>query len=166
MAGFRVPTPGLSWVEPDRWHATLAFLGDTLPERVPALSEALREFAGGREPFGTGLRGVGAFPTVVEPKLIFAGVEDADGSWSSLAGSLRLLLAQDGFPTEDRPYRPHLTLARVKDAWAGKSALARLDQGVGSFRADWTAGSFRLVRSRTGNDPRYETLEEFKFGKV
>ncbi len=160
------PNPGLSWVEPDRWHVTLAFLGNTRPEGVPALSEALGQYAGVCRPFGTVLQGIGAFPTAGEPQQIFAGVGDKDGSWESLAVGLRPLLAREGYPMEERPYRPHLTLGHVKDALAGRSAISRLNQGTGSFRVEWTVDNFQLVRSWTGTGPRYESLEEFKFGKA
>jgi 2'-5' RNA ligase len=166
LAGSREPAPGLSWVEAGRWHVTLAYLGETQPDRIPGLSKDLSELAGAWGPFRADLNGVGAFPSAEGPELLFAGVEDPTGAWRSIAGSLRLVLSQGGFPVEERPYRPHLTLGRAKDPSVGGTALSLLEEKAGSLRMGWAVEGFQLARSWLGNGPRYEVLEHFNFGKA
>lgn len=121
----RLPA-GLAWCRPEALHFTLAFLGDIPRERVAAVGEACREAAAGRGPFFLSLGGLGSFPARGPARVLWLGASAGGEKLASLQAALAAALARRGFPLEDRPYLPHLTLARARpgrfvdgSAWAG-----------------------------------------------
>ncbi|RJO74266.1 MAG: RNA 2',3'-cyclic phosphodiesterase [Myxococcales bacterium] len=104
-------------------HLTLQFLGDTPAELAPAIDEKFRAALAGREAFATQSRGAGGFPNLERPRVLWAGVhitdELTDLHWRVLAGLHGLPLKLD-----KKPFKPHLTLARVKRSRPG--TLARV----------------------------------------
>jgi len=164
-------TPDLRWVSPQRWHVTLAFLGEVDPDRVPRLTAQLDAVAAEHAPL-TGLRleGAGTFRGV-----LWLGVTDPAGAlWSKSAtgwpfpteeslGALARAVqrsVRDAHTTVDhRPWRAHLTIARwrpspERDAAAHKAVEALADYSGPHFDVH----EMRLVHSVTGPSPRYEDL--------
>ncbi len=84
--------------------------------------DALRETAASTGPFGLEIRGVGAFPNPQRPRVVWAGVGDGSETLQGVATRLRQGLSSRGFPTELRPFVPHLTLTRIRSpreaSWA------------------------------------------------
>ncbi len=105
-------------------HLTLHFFEELPVDRIPAVVEAMAEVAGGAGPFDLEVRGIGAFPTTQRPRVVWAGVGDGTVAVRSLVDRLRAALSSRGFPTEHRPFVPHLTLARTRSprdtAWASR----------------------------------------------
>lgn len=103
-------------------HLTLQFFAELPSHRLPAVVEAMRETAAETPPFDLGIMGVGAFPSVERPRVVWAGVGAGLAEVTALAERLRRSLAARGFPVEERPFVPHLTLRRVRSpreaAWA------------------------------------------------
>lgn len=103
-------------------HLTLQFFADLSPEQVPLVLESVRGASSTAEPFDLELRGVGAFPDARRPRVLWAGVSSGSDELHALADQLRQALAGHGFALEERPYVPHLTLARIRSprdvAWA------------------------------------------------
>jgi len=102
-----------SWVRPDKIHLTLRFLGDIDPRRVPELSQALQNSLATVPFFSVCLGPVGVFPGRGQPRVIWMGLEGGD-SLQKVYRATEQALAGRGFPPEDRPFAPHLTLARIK----------------------------------------------------
>ena len=98
------------WVRPESLHITLKFIGEQTPERVEAIAERLRRVKGGEFEIRSG--GYGFFPTAKAPRVFWIGIH-AGPQLAELAGSIDVATAELGIPREDRPYSPHLTLARV-----------------------------------------------------
>jgi len=107
------PIPGAKVVSPDSLHITLRFLGEQDEAIIPRLCDALEAAMEGEAPFSMALRSLGCFPGERRPRVIWAGVEDG-GALSRIAQRLEERLQGLGVPGEDRPFRPHLTLARLK----------------------------------------------------
>lgn len=105
-------------------HLTLHFFEELPVDRVPAVVDVLVATAASTDPFLLEIRGVGAFPNLQRPRVIWAGVGEGSSTLQALAALLRKGLAARGFPTESRPFVPHLTLARIRSprevAWAGR----------------------------------------------
>ncbi|RMH19806.1 MAG: RNA 2',3'-cyclic phosphodiesterase [Acidobacteria bacterium] len=122
--------PAGRWVKPEAMHLTLAFLGDTDRALVPELDRALGDAFAGHRPFELHLAGAGAFPPRGRLRVAWVGVE-SDGALeavqASVAGALRRLLPG---AADDKPFRPHLTLARCNPPWP-RSALATLEELAG-----------------------------------
>ncbi len=108
--------PDARWVRPESLHITLKFIGEQAPEQVEAITERLRRVEGGA--FEIHLAGYGFFPTAKAPRVFWIGIH-AGPQIAVLAESVDTAVAELDIPREDRPYSPHLTLAR---AGAGRSS--------------------------------------------
>jgi 2'-5' RNA ligase len=121
----------LKWVKPDLAHLTLVFLGNVEEARVPAVVEAV----GGHvdaAPFEISLETIGAFPARGAPRVLWIGVVDGATRLSELQRELAERIAAIGIPLEDRPFHPHLTLARWRESRPAdrERALAAAPLGV------------------------------------
>ncbi|MFD0616442.1 RNA 2',3'-cyclic phosphodiesterase [Paenibacillus sp. GCM10027629] len=107
------------WVHPEDYHITVQFLGDTsqkvLDQLIPALKEAVREV----EPFSLELSGTGTFGTASAPRVLWAGVRGDIPALENVVASVLKVTGPLGFIPEDRPYRPHITVARKYTGQAG-----------------------------------------------
>ena len=130
--------PSVRWGKPDTVHLTLRFIGDTDESRVGDAADALARAAAGCAPFDFTLRGVGAFPDARRPRVLWIGVEEPGGSLAALADRLNARLSAAGFPPEERPFSPHITIGRIRDRAGGDcvSALSPLhDEPAARARA-------------------------------
>ena len=109
---------GLRPTRADAIHLTLHFLGPTLEDDVPAVLAAVARAAEGRSAIAVRYEGLGAFPSASRPRVVWTGVveEGEPGRLAALAGTLREALRPLGPAGEDRPYHPHVTLARAGSA--------------------------------------------------
>lgn len=117
--------PGATWVKRPAWHLTLRFLGDNIPdEQLPAIREQLERVRA--EPFELSLRGVGCFPAGGRkpPRVLWVGVKSPPALQVLYAQVERAVCAA-GFEAEERPFSPHITLARLR--------LPRVEREVSQF---------------------------------
>jgi 2'-5' RNA ligase len=122
-----VPDVAASWSHVENIHLTLKFFGNVAVERVEKISAAaervVREFA----TFQIGVRGTGVFPRPSRPQVLWIGVSDPTGQLATLQQRFENECESEGFTKEDRAYRPHLTIARLrKPEGARKLADAHL----------------------------------------
>jgi 2'-5' RNA ligase len=121
---------GVRWVRPEALHVTLRFLGDIEPAQAPRLaSRASRELAALR-PFALRLGPVELFPTPSRPRVVALGLEPA-GPLVELAGAVERAVVAEGFAPEERPFRAHLTLGRVREARQQAQRAARRSRAKG-----------------------------------
>ncbi len=102
------------WTAIPSIHITLKFLGEINPVRLPELTGALRASAV-PEGFTLCLEGLGAFPDLRRPRVIWCGLGGDLTALSALQAEVESACIRTGFPPEDRPFRPHLTLGRVQE---------------------------------------------------
>jgi len=107
--GFKV-----RWVRPENIHLTLKFLGDINKEYIRKASEALTDAAKVYAPISLGAKGIGVFPGVKRPRVIWIGINGQTGDLASLQKTLDGKLEAVGFKKEKRLFKGHLTIARVK----------------------------------------------------
>ena len=143
---------GLAWVKPEGVHLTLKFLGDIEENQVPLLTEALRRSAATVKPFRFELARVGVLPDLRFPKVLFAAVGGEEGAMQELMKLQAAVEAEAlvlGFPQDGRPFRPHLTLARVRDRKAAAPLLnlRSLQNYADRVFGALTVNSVVLVRS-------------------
>jgi 2'-5' RNA ligase len=138
----------------ERWHITLAFLGEVPEERAEAAAAALPQ--GGR-PVRLSIAGGGRFGEG-RFTVVWAGLRgDIDGL-HALSTGIRARLTDNRLAFDQRPLQPHLTLARPRDRLRPDRLaedLHALDRYQGP---EWTMDDVRLMRSYLGRPPRYETL--------
>ncbi len=114
MGRLREAAPLVAWVKPENVHLTLKFLGDVKEDDLGELFEELEAEAEGFGPFSLEVRGVGAFPNWRNPRVVWAGMGEGAEEAVRLAGLVEDLCVDLGYEAEHRPFRPHLTLGRVK----------------------------------------------------
>ena len=153
------------WVRLDGLHVTLRFLGPTLEDKVAAVGRAVEAVAAVSDPFDVCLAGAGAFPNPDRPRALWLGVDEGADALSALAARLDAELVRLGWPSDGRPFRAHLTLARSDGVRAGPRLARRLMEAADGFRATWRAEAMVLFESRTGGGPaRYVPLVEAPLG--
>ncbi|WP_376796373.1 RNA 2',3'-cyclic phosphodiesterase [Thermogemmatispora sp.] len=120
--------PAARWVEPASLHVTLAFLGELNAEQLAQAIEAGEAAARQVPPFSYRLTGLGTFGPTRAPRVIWMGLEDVSGHLLALQQALMRELQARGFLPEERPFSPHLTLARLKRSLSREEqqALQRL----------------------------------------
>lgn len=140
----RQPLPGSSrWVEPDNLHLTLRFFGDIDNRKASELIEQLDGIS--VDAFEIRLSSLGAFGGN-EPRSLWAGVE-AGPELETLARANERAARAIGLPPDPRPFKPHVTLARLK--YASPDLVARILGRIGAFRSEpFLVGRFVLFSSR------------------
>jgi 2'-5' RNA ligase len=103
------------WVRPGSMHLTLKFLGDLPAGRVPSVADAVQAAAGAHSRFSLAASGIGVFPGLRRPRVIWTGFSGRTQMLSDLQRSLEERLAALGFPPEKRPFRGHLTIGRFSE---------------------------------------------------
>ncbi|MEX0788843.1 MAG: RNA 2',3'-cyclic phosphodiesterase [Anaerolineales bacterium] len=156
------------WVSAENIHLTLAFLGETPPERIAVLGGLLGEVASQTTSFPIRVGGIGAFPNVRKPRVIWLGVTEAAGALTALHARLWDGLRALGWVPEEKPFRPHLTLGRVRRE-APPSDLDRLEGALQVPRPaeeTMTADSIAAFRSDLNRPgPLYTRLAAAAFQK-
>ncbi|MET9497893.1 RNA 2',3'-cyclic phosphodiesterase [Streptomyces sp. NPDC006552] len=156
--------PGLRWNRIEDWHITLAFLGELPVEAVQRLRPPLAGLAAARPALELTLRGSGHF----DERVLWSGVDgDLDGL-RELAAAVRALVGEGGIVLPDRPFRPHLTLARARrsDTASIAAVAACLDGFAGR---PWRTRRLHLVGStvRGHSGPRrYQDIDAWELTAV
>jgi 2'-5' RNA ligase len=118
----------VKWVEPENLHVTLKFLGQVDERAVHTVCRLAEEAVAGREPVQITVAGVGAFPNAKRPRVIWAGVTEGGPELIRIHGDLEQALRDEGYPREDRPYTPHITLGRIRQIKPNPQFAAALDE--------------------------------------
>jgi 2'-5' RNA ligase len=134
---------GVRWVRSEAWHFTLAFLGTVEERTADRLRPRLARAAARHAPFNLAMSGAGRFGQ----RVLWIGVVGERRAIVALAQSVAAAARREHVPVEDRPYRPHLTIARGQPG-------ADLRPAVDAFKAyagpTWTVEHLELVESRLG----------------
>lgn len=159
----------LKWSNPELLHITVRFLGGVAPDCMAAVKRAAQEATAQVSAFSLALTGLGAFPNDRTPRVIWIGLRHDSGyvDLQRLYGLAEDALASGGFPSEGRPFSPHITLARTRDGISpgDRQGLGMTLQCVRAARD--VSGEFPVERltvmrsdlSRAG--PRYTPLAQY-----
>lgn len=148
------------WTPPEQMHLTLNFLGDVQLTEVPAVCASVAGAAAPFAPFDVELTGVGVFPSLSNPRTIWLGVAEGGKRLVELHEAIENGLAEAGFRADNRRFRPHLTIGRVRSLPEGPGELAALVAGLEEFEAGpMMVSQVAVYSSELGRDgPRYEVL--------
>ncbi len=154
----------VKWVEPANLHFTLKFLGEVPEEHLLSVVEAVREVAAFR-PFELSIEGLGAFPDLRAPRVLWVGVQEGARELAALARHVEEALSRARFPREERPFEPHLTIGRVRTEGRERGlwqALERLRAAkIGRQRVEWVV----VMESRLSpQGPTYIARAEVRLG--
>ncbi len=103
-----------TWTRPEGIHLTLKFLGEVPEAKVPEIKTAMAGAVQGSAQFRLEAAGAGAFPNSKNPRVLWLGVRGDRERLAALQISMEGAMIKLGFAPEDRPFNPHLTLARIK----------------------------------------------------
>jgi 2'-5' RNA ligase len=109
-----VPDAAASWSRVENIHLTLKFFGNVEVKRIARISEAAERVVKQFSTFQIGVGETGVFPRPSRPQVLWIGVSDPSGQLSALQDKFENECAADRFEKEDRAYRPHLTIARLR----------------------------------------------------
>ena len=137
----------IRWVRPEGIHLTLKFFGDVSARDVEDISEAVAKRTTAVPPFALEVRGMGAFPDATRPRIIWLGITGQMGHLLSLQKDLEEEFSILGFPKEDRPFRAHLTMGRVKVPKGIIGLAAAVDDGGKLTAGNFTVGEVTLFKS-------------------
>ncbi len=114
IESFPVDNPPWRWIHPENFHLTLKFLGETDENLVPSLHDAASAVSSLVAPFSMAFHGFGGFPSLSRPRVLFFEISSGFGELAALAELVEEAVEPLGFAREHRPFRAHLTLARIK----------------------------------------------------
>ena len=120
----------VGWERPEKLHITLKFLGCLDGEEIHALASQLAIISRGHQPFSAELAGTGTFPNARQPRVLWLGVMKDGGATTRLANEIELACRSLGFEADDRSYRPHLTIGRIREPEKGRD-IAALHETLG-----------------------------------
>lgn len=137
----------VSWPRPENIHLTLKFLGDTDENQVEEIANQLNQMAKSISPFTITIKGVGAFPNLKFPRVIWVGAESEGDQIHQLVRNIEDRMADLGFKKESRPFSAHLTLGRVKEIKGIEPLIEKMQQ-VDNFEAGSLAvNEIRFIKS-------------------
>jgi len=156
------------WTRPENIHLTLKFLGDVDKEKLLQAKRLLDEIKFDHTPFILCMEGYGVFPNKKQPRIIWVGFEESQ-SILVLVSQINTKLQTLGIEPEIRPYKPHLTIGRVRqisNAYQNKvldESLSSAKRIVNSF----SVTEFKIYKSMlTPDGPKYTQLFGFKFSPI
>jgi 2'-5' RNA ligase len=114
VSDLRVAGADVRWEAEDQLHATLTFLGNAGEQLLPAIINVVERCGRSTPPCLVTYYGLGAFPSLRRPRVVWLGCEEKTGTLSSLKERLDRDLIPLGFRAEERPFHPHVTLGRVR----------------------------------------------------
>lgn len=130
IAYLKHAAPAVRWVAPENLHLTLKFVGDVRERDLPELLATVSEVTAQHDPFSLRVLGLGVFPRPDRPRVLWAGCAEGSDQATRLARDLEAACARIGYPPEKRPYRPHITLGRVKNPRDADEAILRIEDGA------------------------------------
>jgi RNA 2',3'-cyclic 3'-phosphodiesterase len=160
-----VPEAKASWACEENLHLTMKFLGDTEPARVEGISQAIQRSANAVRPFAMNIEGGGAFPPSGQPRVLWIGVEDPSGQLASLHRRLEDECEKVGFAREQRPFRPHLTIARIRNP-KGARHLFQVHKEMSFDGETFAVSHLALIRSEFRSEgSRHTVVARYQFSQ-
>jgi 2'-5' RNA ligase len=153
------------WVNPEKIHLTLKFFGNIDESRIDPIVKSIERPTQTISPFSLKVRGVGAFPHLKNPRVIWMGLVDGKEVLVSFQKQLEKELEKIGFEPEERAFHPHLTLGRMKSSKAREELTGRMERHKEEEFGDFQVERVVLFKSDlkpTG--PIYTPLREIRLG--
>ena len=157
-----VPNAQASWSREENIHLTVKFLGEIQTSRLSDLSHAVARAVAHFSPFQITLEGSGVFPKHGTPRVLWIGVRDESGKFAEFHTRLEEACAREGFAREERPFHPHLSIARLRKP-QGARALAAAHKEMLFEPADVAVAELLVIRSELSNaGSRYTVISRHR----
>jgi RNA 2',3'-cyclic 3'-phosphodiesterase len=153
-----------TWVREAGFHITLKFLGEVDSTHIEPIVSCMTETARHYHPFSLTLGGVGVFPHESSLRVLWVGIQDETGLLRQIQQTLEAGLAPIGHLPEDRPFAPHLTLARLKRVSRRGEFLAGLTTHRDAVLGQLDVDHIELIESQLHpSGARYSTVQAVHF---
>ncbi len=153
--------PFKSWVHPEDYHITLAFLGDIQQHsKLIELTKSVNETLKNDFQFEISLKGIDVFGKAESPRILWASVEHSE-SLNHLQTVIVKACEETGFQLDRKPFRPHITLARKWNSVHPFIKFARLDQVFNDQPSPSVVSSIYLYQTNLDQIPKYEAINIF-----
>lgn len=165
VSALRAAAPSLRWIPPEKWHLTVRFIGERSVEQVPAIRDAIDAAVARHGGAPLAIHGIGAFPNFRRARVVWIGVA-ADPRLEMLHHDIESACVALGMEHEGRPFRPHITLARVP-VGIDEDTLRSLARAARAVRYSQVidVGSVDLMSSELSPEgPRYRLLHSSPLG--
>jgi len=160
IAGLRDRLPRARWVDPEILHLSLLFFGQVDEAKVPGLAAALRGAFLKHLPIPLRLAGGGTFPPRRPARVAWVGMEAPADLAALQADATAAAVASIGFVPDDRPFHPHVTLARCEPGWPRDAADKFTAAFPGAIGQPFDVDHGVLFESKLGpGGPRYRPVE-------
>lgn len=141
---------GVSWVHQENLHVTVKFFGETTDVQISEMYQVVKPVVAACSPFDVELRGCGVFPDARRPRTLWTGIGGDVDALTALVTQIDQAVMSVGFPSdlrasqsEGQPFRPHLTVARVKK---NHRRVGEMLEAAGAFTDALDFGRFRVER--------------------
>ena len=153
------------WVEKENIHLTLKFFGNVNLEKIKNLTHALSEAFSRRPVFDVSLNKIGCFPSLSQPRVVWAGLKDNKSQLKEIAQLLEESFLKIGFEKESREFQAHITLGRLRSFLNKLSLIERIDSlNKNLIEQNFSLNNITLFESQlTPHGPLYSTLHQVKF---
>jgi RNA 2',3'-cyclic 3'-phosphodiesterase len=111
----RRPSAQISWVKPANIHLTLRFLGDVAQSKILKVNTAVNRAVDSFGPFQITVGSTGCFPSPRHPSVLWIGISPVAGDLQKLRDAIEVELVRQGFEPENKKFKPHLTIARIRN---------------------------------------------------
>lgn len=153
------------WVSPEKIHLTLKFFGSIDESRIDPIVKSIGGPTQTSSPFSLAVRGMGAFPHLKNPRVIWMGLVGEKEILPSFQRELEKELRKIGFESEDRPFHPHLTLGRMKSNQGRDELIGRMEKYREEQFGDFQVEKVVLFKSDLRpSGPIYTPLKELRLG--
>jgi 2'-5' RNA ligase len=151
------------WVYVEDYHLTLQFLGNCSSEQIEEICNKLQEIAKRQVPFSLSLSRFGIFGRSEQPRILWVGVDGELEPLHKLQKSVVQAMQPLGFQPENRPFRPHITLARK--CQMSNFPFTNLEEIPPIETHSWSVNELILYETKFGQEPMYSPVARFSFGK-
>ncbi len=159
-----VPKSGVRWIKPDHFHVTLHFLGDQGDHVLPVLFKLLESAAAVTSVFPLAFGGLGAFPNLKKPRVLFVPVTRGMEDLIQLTQKISESLKKAGILAAENEFYGHVTLGRVKILKGISKTVQSLQTNIPARLAVTRATGITLFKSElTPEGSNYQVLKEFPF---
>lgn len=162
LKSLRAVSPQTRWVRPENLHVTLKFIGEVPETKLAPIRATLAQVRSDQS-VTLDFRGLGFFPSEKHPRVFWAGIE-ALPNLITLAGNIEQAMETLGIAGEQRPFSPHLTLARFEPPQLPEKLRGVIQKNAGRNFGSLRANQFRLIESKLKpSGAEYTTAESFSF---
>jgi 2'-5' RNA ligase len=137
----------IRWVKPEGIHLTLKFFGYIYDSDIANISDVVKNSVANMKALLLNVRSIGAFPSVNRPRVLWLGIDGDTDALINLQVKIDAGLESYGFKKEDRPFRPHLTLARIKEPKGLVGLAETVKKNEDYIAGSFTAGGLTLFKS-------------------